>query len=104
MLKDGCRLADFSLFDQPTLRLRLSGPRLLSRRARINPAVTPRTSCPPRRRPKSEVAVQTGLHALGSGLQRMTIALVLTVFLALLAYAGLVFVIVTVQAVQAFGQ
>jgi hypothetical protein len=54
--------------------------------------------------PKSEVAVQTGLNALGSGLQRMTIVLVLTVFLALLTYAGLVFVIVTVQAVQAFGQ
>jgi hypothetical protein len=48
--------------------------------------------------------MQTGLHAIGWGLQRLTIGLVLTVFAALLAYAALIFVIVTIQAVQAFGQ
>jgi hypothetical protein len=40
--------------------------------------------------------MQTGLHAIGWGLQRLTVVLVLTAFAGLLAYAGLVFVIVTV--------
>jgi uncharacterized membrane protein len=45
-----------------------------------------------------------GLHAVGWGLQRLTVALVATAFGAILAYALLVFVIVVVQAVAGFGQ
>lgn len=48
--------------------------------------------------------MQPGLHALGWGLQRLAIAVGLTVFAAILAYSALVFVMVTVQAVGAFGQ
>lgn len=48
--------------------------------------------------------MQTGLHAVGWGLQRLAIVLGVTVVAALLAYAILVFVMVTVQAVAGFGQ
>jgi hypothetical protein len=48
--------------------------------------------------------MNTGLHAIGWGLPRLAIALVVTVFAALIAYSILVFVIVAVQAVAAFGQ
>lgn len=48
--------------------------------------------------------MNTGLHAVGWGLQRLTIALLATAFGAILAYALLVFVIVVIQAVAGFGQ
>ncbi len=48
--------------------------------------------------------MQTGLHAVGWDLQRMGIALAILVFGAFFAYATLVFVIVVVQGVAAFGQ
>jgi uncharacterized membrane protein YtjA (UPF0391 family) len=51
-----------------------------------------------------EVTMNTGLHAVGWGLQRLTIALLATAFGAILAYALLVFVIVVIQAVAGFGQ
>jgi hypothetical protein len=51
-----------------------------------------------------EVTMNTGLHAVGWGLQRLTIVLVATAFAALLAYSLLVFVLVAVQAVASFGQ
>jgi hypothetical protein len=47
--------------------------------------------------------VQTGLHAISWGLQRLGIVLVATVVAAILAYATLIFVIVVVQAAQSFG-
>ena len=51
-----------------------------------------------------EVTMNTGLHAVGWGLQRLTIVLVATAFAAVLAYATWVFVIVAIQAVASFGQ
>jgi hypothetical protein len=47
--------------------------------------------------------VQTGLHAVTWGLQRLGLALVATAFAALLAYAVLIFVLVAIQAAQSFG-
>jgi hypothetical protein len=47
--------------------------------------------------------MQTGLHAIGWGLQRFSIVLGATAVVAMLAYATLVFVIVAVQAAAAFG-
>jgi hypothetical protein len=51
-----------------------------------------------------EVTMNTGLHAVGWGLQRLALALVATAFGLVLAYALLVFVIVAVQGVASFGQ
>jgi hypothetical protein len=51
-----------------------------------------------------EVSMNAGLHAVGWGAQRLALALVATAFAAVLAYAGLVFVIVAIQAVASFGQ
>jgi hypothetical protein len=51
-----------------------------------------------------EVTMNTGLHAVGWGLQRLSIAIAATAFGALLAYALLVFVIVVIQGVNSFGQ
>lgn len=48
--------------------------------------------------------MHTGLHALSWGLPRLAIALAATVFAVVIAYSVLVFVIVAVQAVAAFGQ
>ena len=48
--------------------------------------------------------MNTGLHAVGWGLQRLTVVLVATAFAAVLAYATWVFVIVAIQAVASFGQ
>jgi hypothetical protein len=48
--------------------------------------------------------MQTGLHAIGWGLPRLAIALGLTAFAALLAYAILVLVIVVIQTAATFGQ
>jgi hypothetical protein len=47
--------------------------------------------------------VQTGLHAITWSLQRLGLALVATVFAALLAYATLIFILVAIQAAQSFG-
>lgn len=47
--------------------------------------------------------MQTGLHAIGWGMQRLAIALGGLVLAATLAYVGLVFVIVAVQAAGALG-
>jgi hypothetical protein len=51
-----------------------------------------------------EVRMQTGLHAVGWSLQRLSIVLALGAIAAILAYSTLIFVIVAVQAVAAFGQ
>ena len=48
--------------------------------------------------------MQTGLHAIGWGLQRFAIVLGVVVFVPLLAYAILVTVIVVGQGVATFGQ
>jgi hypothetical protein len=48
--------------------------------------------------------MRTGLHALNWGLQRVGIALAVTVFAALIAIAIFVTVIVGIQAAAAFGQ
>jgi hypothetical protein len=48
--------------------------------------------------------MQTGLHAVGWGLQRLAVAAVAAVFLAVFAYAMLVFVLVAIQAAGTFGQ
>jgi hypothetical protein len=48
--------------------------------------------------------MHTGLHALGWGLPRLAIALGAAVFAVIIAYSFLVFVIVALQAVAAFGQ
>jgi hypothetical protein len=51
-----------------------------------------------------EVIMQSGLHAIGWGARRLSIAVVGAAFAAILAYAVLIFAIVTIQAVTAFGQ
>jgi hypothetical protein len=48
--------------------------------------------------------MHTGLHAIGWGLSRFTLALGAAAVIAVLAYTTLVFVIIAVQAVSAFGQ
>jgi hypothetical protein len=48
--------------------------------------------------------MQAALHAVGWGLSRFVIALVLAAVVAMLAYAALVFVIVAIQAASALGQ
>jgi hypothetical protein len=48
--------------------------------------------------------MQTGLHAMGWGLQRLAVAAVALAFLAVFAYAILVFVLVAIQAAASFGQ
>ena len=48
--------------------------------------------------------MQTGLHALGWGLQRLGFALALLLFVPLFAYAIVVAVVVVGQAITAFGQ
>jgi hypothetical protein len=47
--------------------------------------------------------MQTGLHAVGWGLQRVSIGIGVAVLAAGLAYIGLVLVIVVIQSVAAFG-
>jgi hypothetical protein len=47
--------------------------------------------------------MQPGLHAIGWGLQRLVVVAGLAVFAALFAYSALVFIIIAVQAVSAFG-
>lgn len=48
--------------------------------------------------------MQTGPAMVGSGAQRVAIAVGLTVLVAILAYSALIFVIVVIQAAAAFGQ
>ena len=48
--------------------------------------------------------MQTGLHAIGWGLQRLGIVLGITAFAAILAYSVLIFVIVVGQTAATFGQ
>ncbi len=48
--------------------------------------------------------MHAGLHAITWGLTRFAIVLGITVFAAVLAYIGLVFVIVAIQAAGALGQ
>jgi hypothetical protein len=48
--------------------------------------------------------MQTGIHAIGWGLQRFVIAVALAAFGVLLAYAVLTTIIVAGQAAAAFGQ
>ena len=48
--------------------------------------------------------MHAGLHAITWGLPRLAIALGAAVLAALLAYALLIFVIVAIQSVAAFGQ
>jgi hypothetical protein len=48
--------------------------------------------------------MQTGLHAVGWGLQRFAVAIGLAAFVAVFAYAILVFVMVAIQAAASFGQ
>jgi hypothetical protein len=47
--------------------------------------------------------MQTGLHAMSWGLQRLGVAIVAAAFLAVFAYATLVFVLVAIQAAASFG-
>lgn len=48
--------------------------------------------------------MQTGLHAITWGLTRLAVVLGLAVLAAVMAYIGLVFVIVAIQAAGALGQ
>ena len=48
--------------------------------------------------------MHTGMHAVGWGLSRLGIVLAVTVVGAILAYVGLVFVLVVIQAVASFSQ
>jgi hypothetical protein len=80
---DGRQLADFSLVDQPIFGFRLSSSTLT---------------------PKQEVTMQTGLHALGWGLQRLSIAVGAVILAAILAYVTLVVAIVVMQGIAAFSQ
>jgi hypothetical protein len=48
--------------------------------------------------------MHTGLHAIGWGLPRLAIVLCLAVVATPIAYSILVFILVLVQAVAAFGQ
>jgi hypothetical protein len=54
--------------------------------------------------PNQEVIVNTGLHAVGWGLQRMAFGLAAAAFAVLLAYATWIFVIVALQGIASFGQ
>ena len=98
-MSDGRRLADFSLVDQPTFGLRLSGPVLPkpSQGRSSGPFCTedlrPGAGAPDRRS-----TMNTGLHAIGWGLQRLAIALGVTVFVILFALTILVTVLVVGQA------
>jgi hypothetical protein len=51
-----------------------------------------------------EVTMNTGLHAVGWGLQRIVLGLGAAAFAVLLAYAMWIFVIVALQGVASFGQ
>jgi hypothetical protein len=51
-----------------------------------------------------EITMHTPLHAVGWALPRLAIVVGLSLFAIVLAYAVLVFFIVAVQAVGAFGQ
>ena len=48
--------------------------------------------------------MQTGLNAIGWGLSRLAIVIGLAALGAVLAYVGLIFVIVVIQAGNSFGQ
>jgi hypothetical protein len=48
--------------------------------------------------------MNTGLHAVGWGLQRLTLVLAAAAFAVLLAYAAWIFVIVALLGVASFGQ
>ena len=48
--------------------------------------------------------MQTGLHAIGWGLQRLSIAAGALLLAAALAYVALVFVLIAIQAVGAMSQ
>jgi hypothetical protein len=48
--------------------------------------------------------MQTGLHALGWGLQRLSIAVGAVILAAILAYVTLVVAIVVMQGIAAFSQ
>lgn len=48
--------------------------------------------------------MQSGLHAIGWGLQRLGFALAIILFVPLFAYAIVIAVVVTGQAAAAFGQ
>jgi hypothetical protein len=48
--------------------------------------------------------MNTGLHALGWGLQRLGLAVAIILFVPLFAYAIVVAVVVVSQAAKAFGQ
>jgi hypothetical protein len=48
--------------------------------------------------------MHTGLHAIGWALPRLAVVLALSAFAIILTYSVIVFVIVAIQAVGAFGQ
>jgi hypothetical protein len=48
--------------------------------------------------------MNTGLHAIGWGLSRLALVVALLALGAVLAYVGLVFIIVIIQAGNSFGQ
>ena len=105
---DGRQLADFSLVDQPTIGLRLSGFRLpkAERKRRFQwESRTKGLSFPgldAKRR--SDNMMQATLHALGWGATRLGVAVALMVFAALLTLTIFVTVLVAIQAAAAFAQ
>lgn len=48
--------------------------------------------------------MHAGIHAVGTGAQRLGVVLLLAAFAIVMAYAVLVFAILVVQSVSAFGQ
>jgi hypothetical protein len=103
---DGRQLADFSLVDQPTIGLRRA---VAASKAEVGPlpwGVTPKGTLRPLRagaQEEVENMKHAGLHALNWGLQKLAIVLAVT-FVALLAVAVFVTVLVAIQAVATFGQ
>lgn len=48
--------------------------------------------------------MHAGIHAVGTGVQRVAVVLILGAFAIVMAYAVLVFVILVIQSASAFGQ
>jgi hypothetical protein len=105
---DGRQLDDFSLVDQPTIGLRLSGSGFQKPRvsAASNRNHAPRNCSFPGlgAKRRSDNMMQATLHALGWGATRLGVALALMVFAGLLTITIFVTVLVAIQAAAAFAQ
>ena len=104
---DGRQLADFSLVDQPTIGLRLSGTRFESRNRPASIQVSPSGRCSPLGYSTpggQKYVVQSGLHAFSWGLQRLGVVLAATLGVAMLIIAVFVVVLIGIEAAGSIGQ